>query len=149
VISLRAVEDADLETFYLQQADPAAAKMAVFPSRDRAPFLEHWTTRILVNPDGIVRTVVADGAIAGNIISWLDPETGHRLLGYWLGREFWGRGIATEALRLFVSEVAERPLYADVAQTNVGSRRVLEKNGFRFVSSETADDGVELLLFVL
>ena len=54
-----------------------------------------------------------------------DPE-----LSYWLGKEFWGRGIATQALALFLDVVSVRPVYARVAKDNVGSIRVLEKNGF-------------------
>lgn len=52
---------------------------------------------------------------------------------YWLGREFWGRGSATEALSQFLGGVTTRPLFAHVAKHNVASRRVLEKNGFRVV----------------
>ena len=148
-VSLRLVESADIDIFYEHQADPGASAMAAFPSRDLETHRKHWTTRILVNESGIARTVVADGAVAGNVISWLD-EDGRRLVGYWLGREFWGRGIATEALREYLVEVTERPLYAYVAATNVGSSRVLEKNGF--VASEEipgGDGDIEERLFVL
>ncbi len=66
--------------------------------------------------------------MTGHIVSWIDG--GDRMLGYWVGREFWGRGIATEALRQFVDIVEERPLTASVAEHNVASLRVLEKSGF-------------------
>ena len=147
MISLRLVESADIDLFYDHQADPVAAQMAATVARDHASHLELWRTRILVNPEGIVRTVVVDGVVAGNILSW--RHDGIREVGYRLGRAFWGRGIATEALRLFLEEVGERPIHADVAKHNVGSRRVLEKNGFQPIGSEIADDGVELLQFVL
>jgi RimJ/RimL family protein N-acetyltransferase len=147
VITLRPVEIADIDVFYGHQSDPVAAAMAATTARDYDSHRELWTTRILVNPDGIVRTVLVDGSVAGNILSWLDD--GKRELGYRFGREYWGRGIATEAVGLFLAAVAERPIYADVAVHNVGSRRVLEKNGFAFTGSEIADDGVELLQFIL
>jgi RimJ/RimL family protein N-acetyltransferase len=72
-------------------------------------------------------------------------------MGYWIGREFWGRGVATTAVRLYLTEVTERPIHAFVALHNVGSQRVLEKNGFTRASDEPeiADDGVAELLFVL
>jgi RimJ/RimL family protein N-acetyltransferase len=51
-------------------------------------------------------------------------------VGYWIGRDFWGKGIATQALSLFLTEKKTRPLYAHVVKENIGSRRVLEKCGF-------------------
>ena len=150
MITLRPVEEADIEVFYEHQADPIGSTMAAFPSRDRAAHFAHWTKNIVGNPDGVVRTVLVDGAVAGNVLSWMDPELG-RLMGYWIGREFWGRGIATEAVRLYLTDVTERPIHAFVALHNVGSQRVLEKNGFVRVPGEPeiGGDGVEELLFVL
>jgi len=150
VITLRPIDEADIEVFYEHQADPAAAAMAAFPTRDRAAHFDHWTRNVVGNPDGIIRTVLVDGAVAGNVVSWMDAELG-RLMGYWIGREFWGRGVATEAVHLYLAELVERPIYAFVALHNIGSQRVLEKNGFTRVSakSEIGDDGVEELLFVL
>jgi RimJ/RimL family protein N-acetyltransferase len=58
------------------------------------------------------------------------------VIGYWLGREHWGRGIATDALREFLELVDERPLQATVAHANHASVRVLEKNGFRLLRVE-------------
>ena len=88
--------------------------------------------------------------VAGSIVSWVD-ETGERDVGYWLGREFWGRGIATAALQLFLLEVRTRPLYGRAAKDNAGSIRVLEKCGFRSVPHENPhpEDGVEEVLLAL
>jgi RimJ/RimL family protein N-acetyltransferase len=148
-VTLRPVELADLDVFYEHQADTGAAEMAAFPSRERGAHFEHWTKRVLVNPTGIARTILVDGTVSGNVVSWIDAS-GRRLLGYWIGHEFWGRGIATEALRLFLADLPDRPLYADVATSNVGSQRVLRKNGFVPTGqSEIVGDEVELLLFIL
>jgi RimJ/RimL family protein N-acetyltransferase len=71
-------------------------------------------------------------------------------VGYWIGREFWGRGVASEALRQFVAEIEERPLYAYVAVTNVASARVLEKAGFIGANeNEAGSDGVVERLYTL
>ncbi|HEX5689187.1 MAG TPA: GNAT family N-acetyltransferase [Roseiflexaceae bacterium] len=51
-------------------------------------------------------------------------------IGYWLGRQFWGQGIATQAVAAFLEIVTTRPLYAYAVAHNVASRRVLEKCGF-------------------
>ena len=118
MISLRPVEEADVDAFYEHQADPEASAMAMFPSRDRASHFEHWH-RILARSDVFNRTVLIDGAVVGNVVSWQSEE--RRLVGYWIGREFWGRGVATAAVHAFLDELAERPLFAYVATSNIGS----------------------------
>jgi RimJ/RimL family protein N-acetyltransferase len=88
-----------------------------------------------------MRTVVVDGHVAGNVVSWV--QGGERLVGYWIGREHWGKGVATAALSTFLRQVAIRPLVAYVAERNVASIRVLEKCGFRTTGSpEVGEDGV-------
>jgi RimJ/RimL family protein N-acetyltransferase len=150
-VAIRPVENADIEVFFDQQLDPDASAMAAFPSRERDAFFVHWTDKILTNRRGLARTIVADGAVAGHIVSWISDDTQQRMLGYWLGKDFWGRGVASEALRLYLAELADRPVYADVAMHNVGSQRVLEKNGFIRIWDEphVADDGVELMMYRL
>ena len=149
-VRLRNIEPDDLPIFYEHQLDADATRMAAFPSRDRAAFDAHWATNILGNPTAINRTIVADGQVAGNIGSWL--QDGVRLVGYWVGKEHWGKGVATRALATFLHVVTERPLHAHVAKHNVGSIRVLEKCGFsveREESSEIAGDDFTELVLVL
>lgn len=148
MITLRAVREADVPVFFEHQSDEDAARAVGFRSRDWAAHSAFWA-KLLAGDLGIGRAIDVDGRVAGNLLSWTDD--GRRLVGYWLGREFWGRGIGSEALRLFAAEMAERPLYAIVLQSNVRSIRVLEKNGF-VLSSEAPpphDDDVEELLYVL
>jgi RimJ/RimL family protein N-acetyltransferase len=150
-VRLRSVEDGDLDVFFDHQVDPKAIEMAAFPARDKDQFAAHWA-KIRADDTMVVRTIVADGMVAGNIGCW--QQNGQRLLGYWVGRAHWGRGVATEALARFVDELSTRPLYAHVAVHNVGSIRVLEKCGFRRDRVQEAkapapDDGVEEFIFVL
>ena len=150
-VRLRAVEDSDLDVFFDHQADPEAVAMAAFPARDRDQFAAHWA-KIRADDTLVLRTIVADGMVAGNIGSW--PENGQWLIGYWIGREHWGRGVATRALARLVDEVPTRPLYAHVAVHNTGSIRVLQKCGFRRDRAQEAqapapDDGIEEYIFVL
>jgi RimJ/RimL family protein N-acetyltransferase len=140
-VELRAVEPADLPVLYEHQADPVAASMAAFPSRDREAFMAHWE-RILADETVVVRAIVADGALAGNVLSF--DRDAVREVGYWLGREFWGSGIATAALVAFLRIETTRPLYAGVARHNAGSLRVLAKCGF--VAGGEEDDRVLLRL---
>jgi RimJ/RimL family protein N-acetyltransferase len=133
-VVLRAVTDADIEVFYEQQLDPEARRVAVFPLRDHDTFTTHWRERILANEDNYAWTIVADGEVAGHMLSF--GRDGKREVGYWLGRAYWGQGIATAALTELLREVTERPLYAYVARSNGGSIRVLEKCGFTTIGSE-------------
>jgi RimJ/RimL family protein N-acetyltransferase len=138
-VRLRNVEPGDLDVFYEQQLDKDAVQMAAFPSRDRAAFDVHWNANILGKPDAITRAIVVDGEVAGNIGSWL--QDGVRLLGYWIGKEYWGKGIGTRALADFLQIVSDRPMRAHVAKHNVGSIRVLEKCGFTREHEESAQPG--------
>jgi RimJ/RimL family protein N-acetyltransferase len=97
----------------------------------------------LGNDTGRKRTILLDGEVVGNMLSW--EQSGDTLVGYWVGREHWGMGIATRALTLFLTEVDTRPLHAHVVNHNIGSIRVLEKCGFRIVGEETIDGSGELI----
>lgn len=132
-VTLRAVEEADLPIFFAQQADEEARRRAAFPGRAREEFFAHWR-KILADPNCILRTVMFEGRVAGNVVCW--GMSGERNVGYWLGREFWGMGVGTAALRLFLGELPERPLVARVATENVASIRVLEKCGFVAVGED-------------
>jgi RimJ/RimL family protein N-acetyltransferase len=130
-ISLRAVHDSDLPVFYRQLNDPESLRMAAFTPEDpadRDAFEAHWK-RLRASSDVVVRTVLADGDVVGNAAVYGVP--GEREVTYWVDRAYWGRGIATAALRALLTEVPERPLYARAAADNAGSLRVLEKCGFR------------------
>lgn len=145
MIELRGVTEGDLDAFYEHQADPEGAVMVGFPSRTREAHIEHWH-RNLAREDNISRTIAVDCAVAGHVVSW--ESDARRWVGYWIGREFWGRGIATAALKLFLVDVTARPLHAFVAVHNIGSRRVLEKTSFERASNETVvghDQLAELL----
>src|SRR5512140_1569 len=142
-ITLRPVTESDLVVFYEQQLDPAATEMAAFPSREREPFMAHWH-KIMADEANIQRTILYNGQVAGNVLCY--PYFDQHEVGYWLGREYWGRGIATEALRLLLKEIKTRPLYAHVAKHNIASRRVLEKCGFSLVRAQVADAADEYVL---
>ncbi len=124
---LRDVEETDLPILFEHQLDPEATAMAAFPAREQEAFMTHWA-RILGDETVVTKTIDLDGCVAGSVVSF--EHSGRREVGYWLGRQYWGRGVATRALAELLSLLEERPLYAYVARHNVGSRRVLEKCGF-------------------
>jgi RimJ/RimL family protein N-acetyltransferase len=133
---LRELQDDDLAVLFEQWADPVAAHMAAFTSpehMDRDAF-ERRLSRLRADATVINKVIVADGEVAGTIGSWGGP--GEREVTYWIGRSFWGKGIATAALRAFLAVDPARPFHARVAADNVGSCRVLEKCGFRVVAHD-------------
>lgn len=134
-ILLRDVTEDDLPVFFEHQLDPEANQMASFPARDREAFTAHWT-KILGDDTVTTKTILFDGEVAGNVVSW--EQSGERLVGYWIGRQYWGKGVATRALSEFLGHVTTRPLYARVAKHNVASLRVLEKCGFSVSGHDTA-----------
>ena len=143
-VVLRAVREEDLPAIFEQQGDPQSVAMAGVPARDREAFDAHWR-RLLADDSLTTKTIVYEGEVAGNVGCW--QQEGRRLVGYWIGREFWGKGLATRALQELTGEVTQRPLHAWVATSNVASIRVLEKCGFVRVGSQESD--VEELLFEL
>lgn len=135
-LELREVQDDDLAGLFEQWADPVAVRMAAFTApnhMDREAFDSRWT-RLRADETILNRAIVVDGALAGTIGSWGDRS--ERELTYWIGRDYWGRGIATAALAAFLSVEQTRPLHARVAADNVASRRVLEKCGFVVVATD-------------
>jgi RimJ/RimL family protein N-acetyltransferase len=133
MVSLRDVIESDLPFFFEYQRDDLAVQMTSFPPREKEAFDAHWV-KIMANEAIMIKTILFEGQVAGSILSF--EMEGEREVGYWLGREFWGKGIASEALRQFLSQVVMRPLFARVAQQNTASKRVLEKCGFVVVGEE-------------
>jgi len=133
-VFLRDVKESDLPIFFEQQLDPEAIRMAAVPSRDREAFMAHWL-KIMADTTGTLQTIVSNGRVAGNIVCWQHAD--ERLVGYWLGREYWGKGVASAALSLFLAHVTIRPLVARVAKHNVASIRVLQKCGFAISGEDT------------
>ena len=147
-VILRDVTEADLPIFFEQQLDPEATQMAAFPSRDRDAFMAHWA-KIMNNKTNIIKTVLFEGQVAGNVVSW--EQSGEREVGYWIGKEYWGKGIGTKALAEFLGYVKTRPLVTHVAKHNVASLRVLQKCGFVISSEDKFSDesGKEIEEFLL
>lgn len=146
-VVLRNVLEGDLQTFFEHQRDPEAAAMAVFRARGWDAFTSHWRNKVLGEPTAAARTILVDDQVAGYVSSW--EQDGTRLLAYWIGREYWGQGVARAAVEEYLRDhERQRPIYAYVALSNVRSIRVLEKCGFQRAEEPTVEpDGVAELLF--
>jgi RimJ/RimL family protein N-acetyltransferase len=130
-VSLRPLDDRDLDALYQQWTDPESIRMAAFTTEDQTDhgaFLNRMS-RLRADTSVSHRVIDVDGAVAGTIGSFrIDDQLE---VTYWVDRAHWGKGIASAALQIVLAETAERPLYARAASDNVGSLRVLEKAGFR------------------
>jgi RimJ/RimL family protein N-acetyltransferase len=127
---LRDVEENDIPTFFEQQLDSSANHMAAFTPKDTTDVDAHrarWN-RLLGDDTIKKQTIVIDGIVVGHIASF--EQSGKREVTYWIGKEHWGKGIATRALAEFLRQEVNRPLYARAAMDNIASLRVLEKCGF-------------------
>jgi RimJ/RimL family protein N-acetyltransferase len=133
---LRTVDPDDIAIFFEQQNDPRATEMAAFPARSPVAFHDHWA-KILADPTVIARSMVVEGTVVGNIVSFVGDAG--REIGYWVGQEHWGHGYATQAVAEFLTVVPERPLLAHVAEHNTGSIRVLVKCGFTVTGKQQHD----------
>ena len=137
-IVLREVTEADLVIFFEQQQDPDANWMAAFTAKDPTDweaFAAKWA-KILGDETVTAKTILCGGRVAGNVGCFVAPWSGQREVTYWIGRDHWGRRVATTALAAFVEGVAERPLYGRAAADNFASIRVLEKCGFVLIGRE-------------
>lgn len=140
-MKLREVREEDLEDFFRFHDDLQSHQMAGMKPRQRAAFFEHWRKNIIGNATGSRQTIEIDGKPAGSLVAW--TADGKRLLGYWLDRAHWNKGVLSAALPQFLALETTRSLYAFVSASNAGSIRVLEKSGFVRESSQTVDGILE------
>ena len=112
--------------------------------RDRFPHpytkkdAQTWLDIVVgVRPETNFAIAVNDKAVGGIGFS-VQPDVGRRSaeIGYWLGEEYWGRGIATEALTAVTQYAFDNydlcRMFAHVFDWNAASARVLEKAGYSF-----------------
>lgn len=137
---LRALEPADAPSIARHANDPAVARDLFdgFPQPYTLAHAEAWCGPLHAGPEfGHVWAIVVDGEAAG-CISVL-PQTGmyacNAVVGYWLGRAHWGRGIVTEALALVTSWAWRalpqvQRLYAPIFARHAASQRVAQKAGY-------------------
>lgn len=110
--------------------------------RDRFPHpytrshADSFIHSVTSNPPETTFCIEVDGEAAGGIGFMLhsDIERVSAEVGYWLGRNCWGRGICTEALRAITAYAIANHgltrLYALPFAHNAASCRVLEKAGY-------------------
>lgn len=103
-----------------------------FTSKDAELFI----TKARTSRDGIYLALASESEVLGSITLQIQDDIRRYscVLSYWVGKQFWGQGLATAAIKA-VSEYTLTQLglvriYAKVFSTNIGSIRALEKSGF-------------------
>ncbi len=130
--------DEDLDAIFDQMRDPVAVHMTAFTAEDpddRAEFDAHLH-RLRTSPDITLLAITVNGVLAGTIASF--PVGADIEITYWLDRAYWGQGIATAAVRAFLTTIPVRPVIARAASDNAGSLAVLRKTGFTKTGTEIA-----------
>ena len=126
-IELRDVTDDDLPILFEFQRDPASNVMADVAPRDDEAFQARWK-ELRSDSNALVKIITVEETVVGVVLSFI--RKGVRELGYWIGRDYWGRGLASRAVAAFLPYDSQRPLTAIVVKDNLRSLRVVEKNGF-------------------
>ncbi|HXS58332.1 MAG TPA: GNAT family N-acetyltransferase [Hanamia sp.] len=129
-LKLRPSEPSDLEFFFQFQLDKEAGYLAAFTPKnptDKDAYFEKYTKH-MNDPAINMQTILVDDIIAGSIAKF--EMNGDTEVTYWIDRRFWGKGIATAALKTLLAIENTRPVFGRVAFDNYGSQKVLEKCGF-------------------
>jgi len=135
-IELRPTEISDLDFLFQFQLDKEGGYLAAFMPKDptdKSAYLKKYT-KLLGDPTVNNQTIVIDNIIVGSIAKFV--MEGDAEITYWIDRNFWGKGIATKALKKFLVIETARPIFARLAFDNFGSQRVLEKCGFVKIGSD-------------
>jgi ribosomal-protein-alanine N-acetyltransferase len=135
-ITLRATEVNDLDALFNFQSDEEAGYMAAFVNenwQDKDAYLAKWN-KLLADETIKIRTVLLDNKVVGSVLIW--QLMGEPQISYGLGRAFWNKGVATNALQQFLAIFPDRPLFGRAAFDNIASMKVLAKCGFKKINEE-------------
>jgi RimJ/RimL family protein N-acetyltransferase len=135
-LNLRPTNISDLDTLFHFQLDEEGRYLAAFIPKDpsnKEAYLKKYT-KLLNDPSVKNKTILIGSQIVGSIGMFM--MNGEMEITYWIDKAFWGKGIATSALRQFLSLESVRPVFARVVFDNYGSQSVLEKCGFIRVGSD-------------
>lgn len=135
-LKLRPSEKSDLEFFFQFQLDKEATYLAAFTPKDptdKKAYLEKYSKH-MDDPTINMQTILINEIIVGSIAKF--EIEGDTEITYWIDRNFWGKGIATAALKTLLTIENSRPIFGRVAFDNFGSQKVLENCGFIKISTD-------------
>jgi [ribosomal protein S5]-alanine N-acetyltransferase len=137
--TLRAWREGDQAELVRQANNPQVAMNLrdLFPQPYTARDADEWMARAARQVAGVHFAITVEDQVAGGIglLPGSDVNRIQAEIGYWLGQAWWGRGIATDAVRGLTrhafATLALNRLFATPFAPNLASCRVLEKAGYR------------------
>lgn len=146
IISLHERTEAHVRTYFQRTQDVEIRAMLPSAAETVEDALAMFHRAQEPDASSFGRTVYADGVYVGDVWCYgiQHEETSHAMLSYCIfDKTCWGRGVATEAVRLFLAEARARYAVDSVGAfayaDNAASLRVLEKNGFGCVEKVEED----------
>lgn len=133
-VELRPVLTEDVALFFEHHLEVRPLPVGASLDERQATFIAGWS-QMLADKSVLARTIVSEGDVAGYVVCARQRE--QPTISSWLGRRFWGHGIATKAVKAFVDLVEERPVYARVAYDNLAALQVLRKTGFAIIGHDS------------
>ncbi|MEP7038849.1 MAG: GNAT family N-acetyltransferase [Acidobacteriota bacterium] len=135
-IELKNTNTNDFDVLFNFQTDRDANYLAAFTQKkptDKDAYIKKYT-KLLSDETVNNKTIFINNEIAGSVAKF--EIEGEAEITYWIGKDFWGKGIASKALTQFLEIEKTRPIYGRVAFDNIGSQKVLEKCGFKKIGTE-------------
>ena len=134
-IRIRKSVEADLAIFFKNQTDEEANFMAAFTPdnpHDEQAYLTKW--KRLINDETVnIFSIIVDSTLIGCVVKFV--MEGDAEITYAIDKNYWGKGITTQALKEFMDIEKIRPIYGRTAFDNLGSQKILEKNGFQKIGN--------------
>lgn len=128
------IEDTASLCLHANNSNVAMNLRDIFPFPYTLSDAEFFIINIASNPKNLVLAFEIDGNACGAVGIHPDADANQAELGYWLGEQYWGKGIATEAVNAIVDygfqTLSLKRIHASVFEQNKASMRVLEKCGF-------------------
>lgn len=136
-LHLSPVQESDIPALFRFQDDKDAQYQAAGGAAHESEEAYREFLKRVESKGAVFRTILLEGAPVGYIAAFDRFEL--RELSYWIGRKFWGQGLATRAVGQWIKEypLPEGGLYARAVKDHPASARVLDKNGFSAVKEES------------
>ena len=148
LVTLAERTEAHVRIYFQKAGREAIRKFLPQKAKTVEEALEDYRKTLFPNATSYGATILADGRYIGDVWCYcIDREdTPNAMISYCIfEEEYWGRGIATEAVKLFLSVIQSKysfqTLGAFTYAENIASIRVLEKNGFS-KAEEFCEEGV-------
>ncbi len=137
MIELRKMIEDDFDQLYQFGLDHESSLMAKVHPRKREDFFQFWA-KVIEDPNTYAKTILYQGRVVGLINAFPVEDETH--VGYWIDRAHWGKGIGKRSLAEFLKIYRDRPVIAVVANTNIGSIKILESCAFKKIGELESEE---------